>query len=240
MWSERAANPAPSCVSMKSDQSMDDPFNFSSGPVTSVLRRWSKRAANPAPSCVSMKSDQSMDDPFNFSSGPVTSVLRMWSKRAANPAPSCVSMKSDQSMDDPFNFSSGPVTSVLRYAKESVGQINYTEPLTVWWDLRENGVRVWNFWGSRVYCRVDSLQILHKSPFISPWLFNWENWSTYCDQKKPVNISKEKLESVFKGIMMRLCGLLIQPVNELEDKIISLVKNELKRFKNLLSSDYPA
>ncbi|KAK1788767.1 hypothetical protein P4O66_002578 [Electrophorus voltai] len=66
------------------------------------------------------------------------------------------------------------------YAKESVGQINYTEPLTVWWDLRENGVRVWNFWGSRVYCRVDSLQILHKSPFISPWLLNWENWSTYC------------------------------------------------------------
>ncbi|KAK1784302.1 hypothetical protein P4O66_019952, partial [Electrophorus voltai] len=44
-------------------------------------------------------------------------------------------------------------------------------------------------------------------------------------QKKPVNISKEKLESVFK---------------ELEDKIISLVKNQLKRFKNLLSSDYPA
>ncbi|XP_035379342.1 NLR family CARD domain-containing protein 3-like [Electrophorus electricus] len=47
----------------------------------------------------------------------------------------------------------------------------------------------------------------------------------HSDQKKPVNISKEKLESVFK---------------ELEDKIISLVKNELKRFKNLLSSDYPA
>uniref|UniRef100_A0AAY5EK19 NACHT domain-containing protein n=1 Tax=Electrophorus electricus TaxID=8005 RepID=A0AAY5EK19_ELEEL len=29
-------------------------------------------------------------------------------------------------------------------------------------------------------------------------------------------------------------------IQELEDKIISLVKNELKRFKNLLSSDYPA
>ncbi|XP_076851921.1 NLR family CARD domain-containing protein 3-like isoform X3 [Brachyhypopomus gauderio] len=44
-------------------------------------------------------------------------------------------------------------------------------------------------------------------------------------QKKPVKISKDKLESVFK---------------ELEHKIISLVKNELKRFKNLLSPDYPA
>ncbi|KAK1784132.1 hypothetical protein P4O66_021154, partial [Electrophorus voltai] len=63
------------------------------------------------------------------------------------------------------------------YTKESIGQIKYTEPLAIWWDLRENGVRVWNFWGSRVYCRVDSLQILHKSPFISPWLLNWENWN---------------------------------------------------------------
>ncbi|XP_076848267.1 NLR family CARD domain-containing protein 3-like [Brachyhypopomus gauderio] len=44
-------------------------------------------------------------------------------------------------------------------------------------------------------------------------------------QKKPVKMSKDKLESVFK---------------ELEHKIISLVKNELKRFKNLLSPDYPA
>ncbi|KAK1784188.1 hypothetical protein P4O66_020691, partial [Electrophorus voltai] len=34
--------------------------------------------------------------------------------------------------------------------------------------------------------------------------------------------------------------LLILFIQELEAKIISLVKNELKRFKNLLSSDYPA
>ncbi|XP_076851504.1 NACHT, LRR and PYD domains-containing protein 3-like isoform X2 [Brachyhypopomus gauderio] len=44
-------------------------------------------------------------------------------------------------------------------------------------------------------------------------------------QKNPVKISKDQLESVFK---------------ELEHKIISLVKNELKRFKKLLSPDYPA
>ncbi|XP_076849194.1 NLR family CARD domain-containing protein 3-like [Brachyhypopomus gauderio] len=43
-------------------------------------------------------------------------------------------------------------------------------------------------------------------------------------QKKTVKMSKDKLESVFK---------------ELEHKIISLLKNELKRFKNLLSPDYP-
>ncbi|XP_076849199.1 NLR family CARD domain-containing protein 3-like [Brachyhypopomus gauderio] len=80
-------------------------------------------------------------------------------KRAACSVPSCVSMKSDQSMGDTPNFSSRPVT----------------------FDLHA--------------------------------------------QKKTVKISKDKLESVFK---------------ELEHKFISLVKNEMKRFKNLLSPDYPA
>ncbi|XP_076854882.1 NACHT, LRR and PYD domains-containing protein 3-like isoform X2 [Brachyhypopomus gauderio] len=44
-------------------------------------------------------------------------------------------------------------------------------------------------------------------------------------QMTSANTSNENQESVFK---------------ELEHKIISLVKNELKRFKNLLSPDYPA
>ncbi|XP_051991771.1 NLR family CARD domain-containing protein 3-like isoform X3 [Xyrauchen texanus] len=50
-------SPESSCVSMKSDQSMDHPPGFSSGaPCADV-------------SCVSMKSDWSMDRPINFSSG---------------------------------------------------------------------------------------------------------------------------------------------------------------------------
>ncbi|XP_066534043.1 NLR family CARD domain-containing protein 3-like [Hoplias malabaricus] len=67
----------PSCVSMKSDQSMDQPLKFS------------KEGGEP--SCVSMKSDQSMDQPLKFS------------KEGGEP--SCVSMKSDQSMDQPLKFS---------------------------------------------------------------------------------------------------------------------------------------
>ncbi|XP_076875345.1 NLR family CARD domain-containing protein 3-like isoform X2 [Brachyhypopomus gauderio] len=124
---------------------MMKPHNSSSGGGTSDPKV--KGAAPPVPSCVSMKSESS----------PVPSCVSMKSESSA--VPSCVSMKSDGSMGEPFNFSSGPVTS---------------DPHT---------------------------------------------------KKKPVKISIDKLESVFE---------------ELEHKIISLVKNELKRFKNLLSPDYPA
>ncbi|XP_053093000.1 NACHT, LRR and PYD domains-containing protein 3-like [Pangasianodon hypophthalmus] len=44
-------------------------------------------------------------------------------------------------------------------------------------------------------------------------------------QKNKSNISKNQLESIFK---------------ELEHKVITLIKNELKRFRKLLSPDYPA
>ncbi|XP_053495516.1 NACHT, LRR and PYD domains-containing protein 3-like [Ictalurus furcatus] len=44
-------------------------------------------------------------------------------------------------------------------------------------------------------------------------------------QKKKSNISRNQLDSIFK---------------ELEHKVITLIKNELKRFRKLLSSDYPA
>ncbi|KAK3505824.1 hypothetical protein QTP70_019544 [Hemibagrus guttatus] len=44
-------------------------------------------------------------------------------------------------------------------------------------------------------------------------------------QKKKSNISKNQLDSIFQ---------------ELEHKVITLIKNELKRFRKLLSPDYPA
>ncbi|XP_047663764.1 NLR family CARD domain-containing protein 3-like [Tachysurus fulvidraco] len=44
-------------------------------------------------------------------------------------------------------------------------------------------------------------------------------------QKKKSNISKNQLKSIFK---------------ELEHKVITLIKNELKRFRKLLTPDYPA
>ncbi|XP_062389571.1 uncharacterized protein LOC134077945 [Sardina pilchardus] len=104
----RPMSPVPSCVSMKSDWSMDHPNSFSSGPPQSDQKPQTHRAVSPVPSCVSMKSEWSMDHPNSFSSGPPQPDPKQQTHRPLSPVPSCVSMKSDWSMDHPNSFSSGP------------------------------------------------------------------------------------------------------------------------------------
>ncbi|XP_072546860.1 NACHT, LRR and PYD domains-containing protein 3-like [Salminus brasiliensis] len=78
-----AEPPEPSCVSIKSDKSIDNPPVFSSG--------------GGEPSCVSIKSDRSIDNPPVFSSG--------------GEEPSYVSMKSDWSRIKPTSYSFGGAPS---------------------------------------------------------------------------------------------------------------------------------
>ncbi|XP_031675531.1 NLR family CARD domain-containing protein 3-like isoform X2 [Oncorhynchus kisutch] len=62
---ERPASPVPSCVSMKSDWSMEPPIYFREGDSTEQRPIQQERPASPVPSCVSMKSDKSMEPPIN-------------------------------------------------------------------------------------------------------------------------------------------------------------------------------
>ncbi|XP_062389061.1 NACHT, LRR and PYD domains-containing protein 12-like [Sardina pilchardus] len=73
----RPPSPVPSCVSMKSDRSMDAMPFFSREPVPSVVDPQTHRAPSPVPSCVSMKSDVSMGEPPLFSSEPVPSGVEL-------------------------------------------------------------------------------------------------------------------------------------------------------------------
>ncbi|XP_073341104.1 uncharacterized protein [Pagrus major] len=91
---QRADSPEPSCVSMKSDRSMDYPIEFK--------RTEQDRADSPAPSHASLKSDRSMDFPLVFKRQNSNSKTEQ--QRADSPEPSCVSMKSDRSMDYPLDF----------------------------------------------------------------------------------------------------------------------------------------
>ncbi|KAK0133694.1 NLR family CARD domain-containing protein 3 [Merluccius polli] len=105
---ERADSPGPSCVSMKSDQSMDHPVTFKDGNQSIKKRVQQERADSPGPSCVSMKSDHSMYEPENFKDGNQSvEKRRVQQERADSPGPSCVSMKSDRSMGQPENFKDG-------------------------------------------------------------------------------------------------------------------------------------
>ncbi|XP_056219880.1 protein NLRC3-like isoform X1 [Seriola aureovittata] len=62
-----AESPVPSCLSMKSDRSINFPPNFSNEPRPSDTEL---RAESPVPSCLSMKSDRSRNFPLNFSNEP--------------------------------------------------------------------------------------------------------------------------------------------------------------------------
>uniref|UniRef100_A0A9J7ZYN6 B30.2/SPRY domain-containing protein n=1 Tax=Cyprinus carpio carpio TaxID=630221 RepID=A0A9J7ZYN6_CYPCA len=69
---QRAPCPEPSCVSMKSENSIYQPPKFSNEAVTSDTRM-RQTAASPASSCVSMKSNDSIVQPPNLCNGTVTS-----------------------------------------------------------------------------------------------------------------------------------------------------------------------
>nr|XP_029507114.1 NLR family CARD domain-containing protein 3-like isoform X1 [Oncorhynchus nerka]XP_029507115.1 NLR family CARD domain-containing protein 3-like isoform X1 [Oncorhynchus nerka]XP_029507116.1 NLR family CARD domain-containing protein 3-like isoform X1 [Oncorhynchus nerka]XP_029507117.1 NLR family CARD domain-containing protein 3-like isoform X1 [Oncorhynchus nerka] len=178
---ERPVSPVPSCLSMKSDRSMDKPVFF--GP---------ERPVSHVPSCLSMKSDRSMDKPVFFGPerpvSPVPSCLSMksdWSmdvpvffgpERPVSPVPSCLSMKSDWSMDVPVFFGpERPVSPVLSMkSDQSVDAPVITEP--------------------KVQC-----------------------------EKLPVEAAQNQrtdLNSIFRV---------------LEDRVVVLVKRELKRFKRILN-----
>ncbi|XP_056445285.1 NLR family CARD domain-containing protein 3-like isoform X7 [Gadus chalcogrammus] len=106
---QRADSPGPSCVSMKSDWSMDQPVRFKDGNQSIAKRRvQQQRADSPGPICVSMKSDWSMDQPVRFKDGNQSiAKRRVQQQRADSPGPICVSMKSDWSMDQPVRFKDG-------------------------------------------------------------------------------------------------------------------------------------
>ncbi|XP_067280939.1 NLR family CARD domain-containing protein 3-like [Pseudorasbora parva] len=64
---DKSISPEPSCVSMKSDWSMDKPVHFEGKHTSTDLRKFKgDKSISPEPSCVSMKSDWSMDKPVHF------------------------------------------------------------------------------------------------------------------------------------------------------------------------------
>ncbi|XP_053544257.1 NACHT, LRR and PYD domains-containing protein 12 [Ictalurus punctatus] len=64
---KRSESPAPSCISMKSDGSMDPPLRFKDGDSSLLHSKLQgERSESPAPSRISMRSDWSMNIPVQF------------------------------------------------------------------------------------------------------------------------------------------------------------------------------
>ncbi|XP_076026573.1 uncharacterized protein LOC143016221 isoform X6 [Genypterus blacodes] len=87
---QRADSPVPSCVSMKSDRSMEPPLGFSDGQKSAEERVHQQRTDSPVPSCVSMKSDWSMDPPLRFSDGQKSDEERVHLKKSEVSSGVCV------------------------------------------------------------------------------------------------------------------------------------------------------
>ncbi|XP_029901506.1 LOW QUALITY PROTEIN: NACHT, LRR and PYD domains-containing protein 12-like [Myripristis murdjan] len=116
---ERSDSPEPSCVSMKSDRSMDQAIQFKDGHHSTEQRINQERSDSPEPSCVSMKSDRSMDHPIHFKDGHHSTEQRINQERSDSPVPSCVSMKSDWSMNHPMTFKDGHHSTEQRVPQQS-------------------------------------------------------------------------------------------------------------------------
>ncbi|XP_071398323.1 NLR family CARD domain-containing protein 3-like isoform X2 [Centroberyx affinis] len=82
---ERPDSPEPSCVSMKSDWSMELPIAFKRQ-HSSKTRIQQERPDSPEPSCVSMKSDRSKRRPINFKDGHHSAEQRVHHQRKEVPS----------------------------------------------------------------------------------------------------------------------------------------------------------
>ncbi|XP_036416263.1 uncharacterized protein LOC118800192 isoform X2 [Colossoma macropomum] len=124
-WQSRADYPEPSCVSMRSSNSMFNPPDLSAGGVVIHPRHWQSRADYPEPSCVSMRSSNSMFNPPDLRAGGAVIHPRHWQSRADYPEPSCVSMRSSNSMFNPPDLSAG---GVVIHPRHWQSRADYPEP----------------------------------------------------------------------------------------------------------------
>ncbi|XDV32730.1 hypothetical protein PO909_003475 [Leuciscus waleckii] len=109
----KRSEPEPSCVSVRSDESLGHPVDFKSGDTQTDLSSVHQQRSEPEPSCVSMRSDRSMGRKIEFKSGDAQTDLSSIHQKRSEPEPSCVSMRSDTSMDQPLDFKSGDTQTDL-------------------------------------------------------------------------------------------------------------------------------
>ncbi|KAF4073589.1 hypothetical protein AMELA_G00244880, partial [Ameiurus melas] len=124
---KRSDSPVPSCVSMKSDDSMGLPVHFKEKRESTPERDTKEKISDySGPSSSSMNSDVFIEPPADPSSTHSATEI----KRSDSPVPSCVSMKSDDSMGLPVNFKEKRESTperVLQGAREKTHQIIITD-----------------------------------------------------------------------------------------------------------------
>nr|XP_055051314.1 NACHT, LRR and PYD domains-containing protein 3-like isoform X1 [Misgurnus anguillicaudatus]XP_055051315.1 NACHT, LRR and PYD domains-containing protein 3-like isoform X1 [Misgurnus anguillicaudatus]XP_055051317.1 NACHT, LRR and PYD domains-containing protein 3-like isoform X1 [Misgurnus anguillicaudatus]XP_055051318.1 NACHT, LRR and PYD domains-containing protein 3-like isoform X1 [Misgurnus anguillicaudatus] len=95
---QKRSDPEFSCVSMKSDASMDPPNNFKNESTSPAVSSDHQKRSDSEFSCVSMKSDASMNHPMNFKNESTSPAVRRITE------PDCQRRKIEQSDNQPQDF----------------------------------------------------------------------------------------------------------------------------------------
>ncbi|XP_054480139.1 NACHT, LRR and PYD domains-containing protein 3-like [Anoplopoma fimbria] len=201
--------PEPSCVSLKSDRSMEPPLFFREREremERRLIKKWRRirrlHSDRPEPSCVSLKSDRSMEPPLFFKDGgPMSRSIRRLD--SDEPEPSCVSLKSDRSMEPPLFFKERERRRLHMLRRK----LEQPEPSCVSMKSDRSIDRPLVFKDGRH--SVDQRE-------------DQESW-----------FPEVSLPSSIKHTWTPYLWSL------LEENILTFVKNELKRLKSVLSPDYP-
>ncbi|KAF4087726.1 hypothetical protein AMELA_G00073830 [Ameiurus melas] len=234
--SKRSDLPEASCVSVRSE-TMEIPISFTDTDCATELGSVkSKRSDLPEASCVSVKSE-TMEIPISFTDTDCATELgSVNSKRSDLPEASCVSVKSE-TMEIPISFTDTDCTTELGSVKRkrsdspeaSCVLVSPFETMEIPISFIDTDCAT--ELGSVKSKRSDSPEascVSVKSETMEiPISFTDTDCATELGPQKNKSEFTEKshLESIFK---------------ELEHKVISLVKNELKRLTKLMSPDYPA
>ncbi|XP_045926312.1 NLR family CARD domain-containing protein 3-like [Micropterus dolomieu] len=115
--------PGPSCMSVKSDLSMELPLLFKRQglPMTESYGRPASVEPEPESSCVSLKSDRSNDRDIDFKGRQPSAAKRHCGRPASfepEPEPSCVSLKSVRSNDRDIDFKGQQPSAAKRVDQE--------------------------------------------------------------------------------------------------------------------------
>ncbi|XP_076003665.1 uncharacterized protein LOC142996588 isoform X2 [Genypterus blacodes] len=189
---QRTVSSLPSCVSMKSGNSMMEPLTFRDGTKSADQSSDHQRTVSSLPSCVSMKSGNSMMEPLTFRDGTKSADQSFDHDRAVSPFPSCVSMRSVNSMMEPLTFRDGTKSADQR-ARDVSNQFNRPKDVT-----------------------------RQKRSFSVGELQTWQ---------VPEGSSAQSTHQHQKDLD---CIFML-----LEENITLFVKDELKRFKKVLSQNDP-
>ncbi|XP_044056865.1 NACHT, LRR and PYD domains-containing protein 6-like isoform X2 [Siniperca chuatsi] len=109
---ERPDSSVPSCVSMRTERSKNEPIEFKDeGPIVKPSLVNQERPDSSVPSCLSMNSDQSKGEPMVFKDGGHSDKQSLVNQeRPDTSVPSCVSMRTERSKNEPIEFKDeGPI-----------------------------------------------------------------------------------------------------------------------------------